>query len=47
MLSGIRVPPDGARFASGGRPQPQAREILDHESITVIDYRPLQQACNA
>jgi predicted glycoside hydrolase/deacetylase ChbG (UPF0249 family) len=26
---------------------PQAREILDHESITVIDYRPLQQAWNA
>jgi predicted glycoside hydrolase/deacetylase ChbG (UPF0249 family) len=26
---------------------PQAREILDQESITVIDYRPLQQAWNA
>ena len=26
---------------------PQAREILDHESITVIDYRPLQRAWNA
>jgi hypothetical protein len=26
---------------------PQAREILDHENITVIDYRPLQQAWNA
>jgi predicted glycoside hydrolase/deacetylase ChbG (UPF0249 family) len=26
---------------------PQAREILDHEGITVIDYRPLQQAWNA
>jgi predicted glycoside hydrolase/deacetylase ChbG (UPF0249 family) len=25
---------------------PEAREILDHESITVIDYRPLQQAWN-
>lgn len=25
----------------------QAREILDDESITVIDYRPLQQAWNA
>lgn len=25
----------------------QAREILDRESITVIDYRPLQQAWNA
>jgi predicted glycoside hydrolase/deacetylase ChbG (UPF0249 family) len=25
---------------------PQAREILDHEGITVIDYRPLQQAWN-
>ena len=23
---------------------PQAREILDHEGITVIDYRPLQKA---
>jgi predicted glycoside hydrolase/deacetylase ChbG (UPF0249 family) len=26
---------------------PQAREILDQESITIIDYRPLQQAWNA
>jgi hypothetical protein len=26
---------------------PKAREILDHEGITVIDYRPLQQAWNA
>jgi predicted glycoside hydrolase/deacetylase ChbG (UPF0249 family) len=26
---------------------PQAREILDHEGISVIDYRPLQQAWNA
>jgi chitin disaccharide deacetylase len=26
---------------------PQAREILDQERITVIDYRPLQQAWNA
>lgn len=26
---------------------PQAREIVDHEGITVIDYRPLQQAWNA
>ena len=26
---------------------PEAREILDHEGITVIDYRPLQQAWNA
>ena len=26
---------------------PQAREILDHEGIAVIDYRPLQQAWNA
>jgi predicted glycoside hydrolase/deacetylase ChbG (UPF0249 family) len=26
---------------------PQAREILDYENITVIDYRPLQQAWNA
>jgi hypothetical protein len=26
---------------------PQAREVLDHEGITVIDYRPLQQAWNA
>jgi len=26
---------------------PQAREILDQEGITVIDYRPLQQAWNA
>ena len=26
---------------------PNAREILDHEGITVIDYRPLQQAWNA
>jgi predicted glycoside hydrolase/deacetylase ChbG (UPF0249 family) len=25
---------------------PEAREILDHERITVIDYRPLQQAWN-
>jgi chitin disaccharide deacetylase len=25
---------------------PQAREILDHEGITVIDYRPLQQVWN-
>jgi chitin disaccharide deacetylase len=26
---------------------PQAREILDHEDITLIDYRPLQRAWNA
>jgi predicted glycoside hydrolase/deacetylase ChbG (UPF0249 family) len=26
---------------------PQAREILDHEGITVIDYRPLQKAWSA
>ena len=26
---------------------PQAHEIIDHEDITVIDYRPLQQAWNA
>ncbi len=26
---------------------PRAREILDHEGITVIDYRPLQEAWNA
>jgi hypothetical protein len=26
---------------------PQAREILGHEGITVIDYRPLQQAWNS
>ncbi len=26
---------------------PQAREIVEHEGITVIDYRPLQQAWNA
>ena len=26
---------------------PEAREILDREGITVIDYRPLQQAWNA
>jgi hypothetical protein len=26
---------------------PHAREILDHEGISVIDYRPLQQAWNA
>jgi hypothetical protein len=26
---------------------PRAREILDHEGITVIDYRPLQRAWNA
>jgi chitin disaccharide deacetylase len=26
---------------------PQARKIIDHEDITVIDYRPLQQAWNA
>jgi len=26
---------------------PHAREILDQESITVVDYRPLQQAWNA
>lgn len=26
---------------------PQGREILDHEGITVIDYRPLQEAWNA
>jgi len=26
---------------------PQARKILDHEGISVIDYRPLQQAWNA
>jgi len=26
---------------------PQAREIIDREGITVIDYRPLQQAWNA
>ena len=26
---------------------PQAREILDQEGITVIDYRPVQQAWNA
>jgi chitin disaccharide deacetylase len=26
---------------------PQAREILDHEGISVIDYRPLQQTWNA
>jgi predicted glycoside hydrolase/deacetylase ChbG (UPF0249 family) len=25
---------------------PQAREIIDHEGITVIDYRPLQQVWN-
>ena len=25
---------------------PQAREILDREGITVIDYRPVQQAWN-
>lgn len=25
---------------------PQAREIIDHESISVIDYRPLQQVWN-
>ena len=25
---------------------PQAREIIDHEGITVIDYRPLQQLWN-
>ena len=25
---------------------PQARKIIDHESITVIDYRPLQQVWN-
>ena len=26
---------------------PRAREILDHEGINVIDYRPLQEAWNA
>ena len=26
---------------------PQAREILEHEGINVIDYRPLQQIWNA
>jgi chitin disaccharide deacetylase len=26
---------------------PQARKMIDHEQITVIDYRPLQQAWNA
>lgn len=26
---------------------PQAREIVDHEDITLIDYRPLQRAWNA
>jgi hypothetical protein len=26
---------------------PRAREMIDHEKITVIDYRPLQQAWNA
>ena len=25
---------------------PRAREIIDHEGITVIDYRPLQQVWN-
>jgi chitin disaccharide deacetylase len=25
----------------------RAHEIVDHENITVIDYRPLQQAWNA
>jgi chitin disaccharide deacetylase len=25
---------------------PQAREIIDHEGITIIDYRPLQEAWN-
>jgi chitin disaccharide deacetylase len=26
---------------------PQARKVIDHEDITVIDYQPLQQAWNA
>jgi hypothetical protein len=26
---------------------PKARELLDREAITVIDYRPLQRAWNA
>jgi chitin disaccharide deacetylase len=26
---------------------PEARELLDQESVTVIDYRPVQQAWNA
>jgi predicted glycoside hydrolase/deacetylase ChbG (UPF0249 family) len=44
------IDPTGWRVRQGDHAfltSPQARELLDQESITVIDYRPLQQAWNA
>jgi len=44
-----RIEPTGRRIRQTDYAfltSPRAREIIDHEGITVIDYRPLQQVWN-